>query len=225
VTAWPSSADELVEAQRVLGAARPPTFRPSATTVVAGCFVCSARGKHGAGAAGDPLWAAAATDSATAVIEAEAGASYLPGLLALREGPALEAAVRRLTQIPDALLADATGRDHPRRAGLALHLGAVLDVPTVGVTHRPLLAAGAWPSDDAGARSPLLLDDEIVGYWLRTRPTTRPLAVHAAWRTDPDTAVEVVLKTLTGKRTPEPLRRARRVAREARAAASSEIMW
>jgi deoxyribonuclease V len=224
VTAWPSSADELVEAQRVLGAARPAAFRPSATTVVGGCFVCSARGKRGAGAAGDPLWAAAATDRATAVVGAAAGAEYLPGLLALREGPALDAAVRALGRAPDVLLADATGRDHPRRAGLALHLGAVLDVPTVGVTHRPLLAAGAWPPDDAGARSPLLLDNEIVGYWLRTRPTTRPLAVHAAWRTEPDSAVELVLKALTGTRSPEPLRRARRAAREARAAASSEIM-
>jgi deoxyribonuclease V len=225
VTAWPSSADELVEAQRALAEARPPAFRPSAKTiVVAGCFVCSARGKAGVGAAGDPLWAAAATQGDTAVIEAKAGASYLPGLLALREGPALEAAVRALGQSPDVLLADATGRDHPRRAGLALQLGAVLDVPTVGVTHRPLLAAGAWPPEEPGARSPLRLDDAVVGYWLRTRPATRPLAVHAAWRTDPDAAVEFVLTTLTGRRTPEPLRRARRAARQARAAASSEIM-
>jgi deoxyribonuclease V len=224
VTAWPSSADELVEAQHALAAARPPAFRPGKTMVVAGCFVCSARGKAGVGAAGDPLWAAAATESATAVVDAEAGAAYLPGLLALREGPALEAAVRALGQPPDALLADATGRDHPRRAGLAFHLGAVLDVPTVGVTHRPLLAAGTWPADHQGARSPLLLGDLVVGYWLRTRPTTRPLAVHAAWRTDAETAVEIVLKTLTGRRTPEPLRGARRAARQARAAASSEIM-
>jgi deoxyribonuclease V len=224
VTAWPSSADELVEAQHALAAARPPAFRPAKTLVVAGCFVCSARGKAGVGAAGDPLWAAAATESATAVVDAEAGAAYLPGLLALREGPALEAAVRALWQSPDALLADATGRDHPRRAGLAFHLGAVLDVPTVGVTHRPLLAAGTWPADHQGARSPLLLGDLVVGYWLRTRPTTRPLAVHAAWRTDAETAVEIVLKTLTGRRTPEPLRGARRAARQARAAASSEIM-
>jgi deoxyribonuclease V len=225
VTAWPSSADEVVEAQRALAAARPPAFRPSAKPiVVAGCFVCSQRGKAGVGAAGDPLWAAAATRGKTAVIEAEAGASYLPGLLALREGPALEAAMRALGRIPDALLADATGRDHPRGAGLALHLGAVLDVPTVGVTHRPLLAAGAWPADEPGARSRLLLEDTVVGYWLRTRLGTRPLAVHAAWRTDPETAVELVRSTLSGSRTPEPLRMARQAAREARAAASSEIM-
>jgi deoxyribonuclease V len=124
--------------------------------------------------------------------------------------------VRALPELPDVLLVDATGRDHPRRAGLALQLGAVLGLPTVGVTHRPLLAEGEWPAGERGARSPLGLDGEHVGYWLRTRVGTRPLAVHAAWRTDPDTAADVVLST-SHVRTPEPLRRARRRAREARA--------
>jgi deoxyribonuclease V len=119
------------------------------------------------------------------------------------------------------LLIDATGRDHPRRAGLALHLGAQLDIPTVGVTHRTLLAEEAWPGDERGDITPLILDGAVVGHWLRTRPGTRPLAVHAAWRTDPDTAVEVVLAALAGRRAPEPLRRARQAAREARAAAAA----
>lgn len=153
------------------------------------------------------------------MIEARAGAPYHAGLLALREGPALEAAVRALEQMPDALLVDGTGRDHPRRAGLALHLGSMLELPTVGVTHRPLLAAGSWPADELGARSPLVLDGAVVGYWLRTRPGTRPLAVHAAWRTDPGVAVGIVRASLAGRRTPEPLRRARQAARQARSAA------
>src|SRR5207244_4585260 len=114
------------------------------------------------------------------------------------------------------LLVDATGRDHPRGAGLALHLGAVLDLPTVGVTHRPLAAQGERPPDERGAHAPLVLDAETVGSWLRTRPGTRPLAVHAAWRTDPETAVDVVLQSTVAARTPEPLRLARRLAREAR---------
>jgi endonuclease V len=129
--------------------------------------------------------------------------------------------VRALREPPDALLVDATGRDHPRRAGLALQLGAALELPTVGVTHRPLLAEGEWPADERSARTPLLLSGELVGYWLRTKAGTRPLAVHAAWRTDPDTAAEVVLSA-SRARTPEPLRRARRRAREARAIASSD---
>ena len=215
---WPSSADELVDVQRALARADPPPWCMRPGAAVGGCFVCSERSKRGRGAAGDPVWAAAAVDDAIVAVRGEAGAPYEPGLLALREGRALESAVRRLGRPIDVLLLDATGRDHPRRAGLAVHLGAVLDVPTVGVTHRPLLADGAWPDDVRGARSPLTIDGELVGYWLRTRPGTRPLAVHAAWRTDTETAVEIVLAALGPYRGPEPLRRARRAAREARAA-------
>lgn len=219
MAAWPSSADELVAVQLALGHARPEPWRLGAEDVVGGCFVCSPRGKHGVGEADDPLWAAAATTAETAVVPGQAGAPYEPGLLALREGPALEAAVRRLHDPPDVLLVDATGRDHPRRAGLALHLGAVLGVPSVGVTHRPLLGEGAWPDDEPGANAPLMLGGELVGYWVRTRPGTRPLVVHAAWRTDAEGAVEIVLAALGRHRAPEPLRRARQAAREARAAA------
>src|SRR5207302_4517114 len=121
----------------------------------------------------------------------------------------LEAAVRGLSAAPDVLLVDATGRDHPRRAGMALQLGAVLDLPTVGVTHRPLLAGGAWPEDVRGATSLLLLEDEPVGAWLRTRRGTRPLAIHPGWRTDIGAAVSVVLAATGRRRTPEPLRLAR----------------
>ncbi|HET9302416.1 MAG TPA: endonuclease V, partial [Propionibacteriaceae bacterium] len=122
------------------------------------------------------------------VISGSARAAYLPGLLALRLGPLMEQAVRALTDRPDVLLLDATAGDHPRRAGLALHLGAELDVPTVGVTHRPLVAHGEWPSDQRGATSPLMIEDSVVGCWLRTRPGVRPLAVHPGWRLDLGTA-------------------------------------
>jgi deoxyribonuclease V len=138
-------------------------------------------------------------------------------MLALREGPCLEAAVRTLGLRPDVLLVDATGRDHPRGAGLALHLGAVLELPTVGVTHRPLLATGAWPRGARGASSPLWLDGGRVGAWLRTRPGARPLAIHPGWRTGLELALELVLAATCGYRTPEPFRHARMLARGARA--------
>jgi deoxyribonuclease V len=219
VTGWPAAADELVDLQGALAEADPLPWLPDHRAVIGGCFVCAPCGTSGPGAVGDPLWAAATAAGETAVATAEAGAVYQAGLLALREGPVLAAAVAALERAPDVLLVDATGRDHPRRAGLALHLGAVLDLPTVGVTHRPLFADGSWPDDQVGARAPLVLQGEVVGYWLRTRPGTRPLTVHAAWRTDPETAVETVLASLEGYRAPEPLRQARQAAREARAAA------
>ena len=80
------------------------------------------------------------------VITGTAGAAYLSGLLALREGALLSAAVHALGRSPEMLLVDATGRDHPRRAGMAVHLGALTGIPTVGVTHRPLLAEGCTAS-------------------------------------------------------------------------------
>jgi deoxyribonuclease V len=217
VSEWPRSREELIEAQLRLAALEPHPWRFEPGARVGGVFVCFARGGTGPGHAGDPAWAAAYVGGESVIVRGRAGAPYEPGLLALREGPLLEAAVRALRPQPDVLLVDATGRDHPRGGGLALHLGAVLDLPTVGVTHRRLVAEGEWPSDEQGARSPLLVDGELLGYWLRTRAGTRPLAVHAAWRTEPDTAAEVVLST-SRVRTPEPLRQARRRAREARVA-------
>jgi deoxyribonuclease V len=125
--------------------------------------------------------------------------------------------VRALPVAPDVLLVDATGADHPRRAGLALHLGAVTGLPTVGVTHRPLLAQGEWPEDARGAHAPLTLDGDVVGAWLRTRRGARPVAVHPAWRTTLADAIEVVSTAALGHRTPESLRHARHRARIARA--------
>jgi deoxyribonuclease V len=208
-TRWPGSAEELVATQLELAAARPPKWEFEAATV-GGCFVCFQRGPSGPGRVGEPGWVGAAAGDAAVAVTGVAGAAYEAGLLALREGPLLEAAVRALPSLPDVLLVNATGRDHPRRAGLALHLGAVLGLPTVGVTHRPLLAR----PDEHGR---LLLDGELVGYLVETNRGTRPLAVHAAWRTDPETAVALVRQSLRRARTPEPLRRARQAARSARA--------
>ena len=170
----------------------------------------------GRGRPDDVGWAAAVHGEGVAVTSTVSPEGYEAGMLALREGPLLEGAVRGLQELPDVLLVDATGRDHPRRAGVALQLGAVLGVPTVGLTNRPLLASAGDPADERGAASPLTIGDERVGYLLRTRAGSRPICVHAAWRTMPETAVEIVL-SVTGKmRTPEPMRAARSAARAAR---------
>jgi deoxyribonuclease V len=168
-----------------------------------------------------PLGPRQANDvAAQTVVAGTVASAYQSGLLALREGALLETAVRSLPWLPEVLLVDATGRDHPRRAGLALHLGAVLGVPTVGVTRRPLLARGLPPAGDRGATAPLYLEREIVAYGVRTRRTAQPLVAHAGWRTTPETAATVVLLASSeGARIPAPLGEARRVAREARAIA------
>ena len=220
---WPTSPEQLIETQRTLAAATPePWRRPAGELAIGACAVVFQRGLTGRGARGDFVWAAAATllrhsVVAESTVTGETAGPYIPGLLALREGPVLEAAVRALPAVPDVLLVDATGPDHPRRAGLALHLGAILELPTVGVTHRPLLAQGTWPEDERGARTPLIVDGSIVGAWLRTRRGARPVAVLPGWRTTLDDAIDVVSSAGLGHRTPEALRYARRLARIARA--------
>jgi deoxyribonuclease V len=221
---WPATAAELVRMQHELAALTPPAWRPSGPRpLVAGCFVCFRRGGRGPGEAGEPGWAAAVLmlgnrrQVGGAVVSGAAAAPYEPGLLALREGPLLEAALRALPERPHLVIANASGHDHPRGAGLALHLGAALELPSVGVTDRPLMAAGSEPGPERGATSPLTLDHSEVARSLRTRAGARPIVVHPGWRTDLDTAVSVVLASTRRARTPEPLRRARRAAREARA--------
>lgn len=227
---WPTDPVELDAEQRRLAALTPPPWtpldeaRPLSGHTVAGCFLAFARGEQGPGHAGDRGWSAAALVAGgsggtvgSSCVRCQAGASYEPGLLALREGACLAAAIAALPRQPTLLLVDATGRDHPRRAGLALHLGAVLDLPSIGVTHRPLLATGPEPGPAIGSSTPLALDGEAVGAWVRTKPGVRPVAVHAGWRIDVALAVAIVLQCGAGARTPEPLRRARVLARTTRA--------
>jgi len=226
IEVWPDAPDALIRIQQRLAAMSPaPCTIDGGMHAVAGCWICHAKGRAGEGAAGDPCWAAAAlaVEGSLEAVETVSGAApacYQPGLLALREGPLLEAAVRRLPELPDVLLVNATGLDHPRRAGLALHLGAKLSLPTGGVTRRPLLAEGPWPADERGAATLLRIGGEVAGCWLRTRRGALPLVVHPAWCTSLETAVAVVMATTGRWRTPEPLRQARRAAREARAGAA-----
>jgi deoxyribonuclease V len=220
---WPETAEALAIEQARLAAADPDPWAhsPGDDPIAAGAFVCFPRGLAGAGARGDPAWAAAASVhgarlAAVAAVSGTAGAPYRPGLLALREGPLLEAAMRALPSRHELLVVNATGRDHPRLAGLALHLGAVLGVPSIGVTDRPLVAHGPLPPDQRGATSPLSLDGAVVALWVRARSGARPLVAHAGWRTEAEAAAALVLAMTRSARTPEPIRHARRVARLAR---------
>lgn len=226
---WPTTATTLAAEQRRLAAAKPaPWLPPDRPLRVAAAFVAFVRGEQGPGHPGDHAWVGAVLLEGPR-IRAEvaeprvAGASYAPGLLALREGPMLAATLDALSTgaqaVPDVLLVDATGRDHPRRAGLALHLGAALGIPSIGVTHRPLRARGSEPDAARGSTARLTLDGDDVARWVRTAPGVRPVVAHAAWRTDAEVAAAVVVRTALEYRTPEPLRQARRVARQARATA------
>jgi deoxyribonuclease V len=219
---WPADASSLIARQNELAQlVTDPVVLDPGSALVGGCWLCFPRGLTGPGTDHDPAWCAVVAMQGSkvlqqGVVEGTAGAPYVPGLMALRIGPLLEQAVGTLNALPDVLLLDATAGDHPRRAGLALHLGAELNAPTIGVTHRPLTASGEWPIDERGATSPLRIGQSVVGCWLRTQAGVRPLAVHPGWRIDLATAVDVVLALTRRQRTPEPLRRARQLARLAR---------
>lgn len=206
---WPRTREELIEAQRQLAAAAPPRWDPLEDAFTIGAVFATFSTARDPGST-ERAWVAATLGPHRALVTGVVADEYEAGFLALREGRLLERAVRALPERPDVLLVNATGRDHPRGAGLALQLGAVLDLPTVGVTDRPLIAT----ADQDGR---LLDGGEVVGHLVRTRPRVRPVAAHAAWRTDADVARFVVLAAAGAARTPEPLRRARFLARSQRA--------
>jgi len=137
---------------------------------------------------------------------------YIPGLLAFREGPAVLAALERLKGQPDFLIFDAQGLAHPRRMGLATHLGILLDRPSVGCAKSRLCGDHDEPPPERGGWVPLFDGQEVIGAVLRTRSNVHPVYVSVGHRVDLEGAVEMVLRCCTRYRLPEPTRWAHRVA-------------
>lgn len=137
---------------------------------------------------------------------------YIPGLLAFREGPALLSSLLALPVRPHAIFFNGHGRAHPRRFGLASHMGVILGVPSVGVAERILLGKAELPEERAGAVSPLIEGGEVIGALVRTRARARPVVVSEGHMVDLAQAVELVLLATQGRRIPEPLRQADRIA-------------
>lgn len=139
---------------------------------------------------------------------------YVPGLLAFREAPVVLAALERLRLRPDLLMFDAQGYAHPRRLGLARHLGAYLDQPSIGCAKSRLIGAYDEPGQDAGAWAPLMDGGEEIGRVVRTKARTNPLFVSVGYRITLPLAVEVVLRCTRGYRLPEPTRIADRLTKQ-----------
>ena len=133
---------------------------------------------------------------------------YVPGLLSFREGPVVIDAMAKLSAPPELLIFDGQGYAHPRRLGLASHLGLYLDIPSVGCAKSRLIGRFEEPGPNLGDRSPLTDRGETIGMVLRTRPGTKPLFVSPGYRVDLPTAVEAVLRCLRGYRLPETTRAA-----------------
>jgi deoxyribonuclease V len=135
---------------------------------------------------------------------------YVPGLLSFREAPAMLAALRRLRGTPDALLVDGHGLAHPRRFGIACHLGLLADLPCVGVAKSRLCGTHAEPGPRRGAQAPLRDDGELLGSVLRTREGSKPVYVSVGHAIDLATATRLVQDATLAHRLPEPTRLADR---------------
>ena len=137
---------------------------------------------------------------------------YVPGLLSFREIPLILAACRKLSVVPDLFIADAQGIAHPRRLGLASHLGLVLDVPTIGCAKSILCGTHEYLGEERGDRVSLIDNEEIVGAALRTKRRVKPVYVSIGHRIDLDEACRWVLECCRGYRLPEPTRLAHQAA-------------
>jgi deoxyribonuclease V len=144
---------------------------------------------------------------------------YVPGLLSFREAPTVLNALADLTTEPDIVLCDGQGYAHPRRFGLASHLGVILDRPTIGCAKSRLVGEYEEPERTFGAHTPLVDRDEVVGAAVRTRPRHKPLFVSPGHQISVDTAVEIALACCRdGAFLPEPTRLAHQLVTQERRA-------
>lgn len=218
---WDLSPREAIRLQRELAArveASPP--RGFAPRIVAGVDAAFPRPRPGS--ARQVVAAAVAWDlEAGAVVGMRTVRRpltfpYVPGLLSFREAPAVLEALTGLDAPVDAVIADGHGLAHPRRFGLACHIGVLTGLPAAGCAKSVLVGRFDPPGLERGARTPLVHRGETVGAALRTRTRVSPVFVSVGHRLDLDAAVRLVLASGGGLRLPEPTRRADRACAAAR---------
>jgi deoxyribonuclease V len=140
------------------------------------------------------------------VVEDKIMFPYIPGLLSFRESPLILAACEKLSNVPDLVLIDGQGIAHPRRFGLASHVGLLLDLPTIGCAKSILCGRHQPVAEEAGSYAELLDKGEIIGAALRTKSGVKPLYVSVGHRIDLASALWWVMKCCLGYRLPEPTR-------------------
>ena len=137
---------------------------------------------------------------------------YVPGYLSFREIPAIVEAVTKLTITPDLILCDGQGLAHPRRFGLACHLGILLDLPTIGVAKSLLIGKHEEVPKSKGSWTALVDREETIGIVLRSRTNVKPIYISIGHKISLETAVNYVMKCLTKYRLPETTRWADKLA-------------
>jgi len=140
------------------------------------------------------------------VVQGRLDFPYVPGLLSFRELPLMLAAFKGLNTAPDLILVDGQGVAHPRRFGLACHLGLFLDTPTIGCAKSRLCGSHEEPGVESGSCAEVVDKGETIGVALRTRPGVKPVYVSVGHRIDLPMAIYWVLASCRGYRLPEPTR-------------------
>jgi deoxyribonuclease V len=148
----------------------------------------------------------------TAIADRPTTFPYVPGLLSFREIPAVLVALDKLSRRPDLLLCDGQGYAHPRRIGLASHLGLYLDLPSIGVGKTRLTGTFEPPPNRRGAWTPLMDEDEIIGAVLRSRAGVKPIYVSSGHRVGLESAVRLVMACTRRYKLPETTRAAHALA-------------
>ncbi|HZH28938.1 MAG TPA: deoxyribonuclease V [Azospirillaceae bacterium] len=138
---------------------------------------------------------------------------YVPGFLSFREAPAMVAALALLPEPPDLVVVDGQGLAHPRRLGIACHVGVLTGLPTIGIAKSILVGRHGPLGPARGERAPMVHRREVVGMALRTRDGTQPVYVSVGHRVGLDTAVELALRLSPKYRISEPVRLADRISR------------
>jgi deoxyribonuclease V len=184
------------------------SFEKTTRQVFAGVVVCRLLAGRGAKAPWEVVERAG--------VVAPESFPYVPGLLSFREAPPLLEAFGKIRAEPDVVLFDGQGYAHPRRFGLASHVGVLLDRPSIGCAKSLLVGEYREPGAARGCRTQLRDRDETIGTVLRTRDGVKPVFISVGHRIDLDSAVKVVLRCATRYRLPEPVRMAHSFVNELR---------
>ncbi|MEV0703038.1 endonuclease V [Saccharopolyspora sp. NPDC050389] len=211
---WPSTEAEAVAIQEQLRPLVRFDGEPAEVRTAAGLDVAYRDDSDQLVAAVTVLDVATLSVVDSVVVRGETDFPYMPGLFAFREAPSLLRALSELSVVPDVLVCDGQGLAHPRRFGLACHLGVLTDLPSIGVGKT---AMGRYepPGEARGAWSPLRMNDEVVGRALRTQRGVKPVFVSVGHRYTLDGACDLVLRLAPKYRLPETTRTADHLGRTA----------
>lgn len=203
---WQVSIDQALDIQWRLAAQVSRTNEVGIPRFIAGVDISADKGQGVATGAVVVLQYAELGVVETKVVNDKLNFPYIPGLLSFREAPLILAACQQLTITPDLILVDGQGIAHPRRMGLASHIGLLLNSPTIGCAKSLLCGIHQVPGTEPGSYAEVVDNGETIGAALRTKLGTNPIYVSIGHKIDLPTAIHWVMECCRGYRIPEPTR-------------------